>query len=223
MSAPPTGDPIGAATRGESLSAWMAPFLRLHRGQLGVLGGLLFFEVVLGALQPWPLAFVLDYVLTGRPLPGFLAERIGPADVDTRIMLLVVVALIGVALAFANQLVTFKATQVQVQTGQRLVYDLRYRLFQHLQRLRLHHHVTTNTGDAVYRIDVDSYAIDNLVMSGLFPLATSSMALLVMFALMAKIDPQIALLSLLVVPFLFLSLRHYMRTLLARIEGVKEL
>jgi ATP-binding cassette subfamily B protein len=220
-------DPQPTATapraREESLLAWMAPFLRPHRGRLGVLGGLLFLEVVLGALQPWPLAFVLDYVLTGRPLPARFADWIGPVDAQTRIVLLVVVVLIGVGLALANQLVTFRATQVQVQTGQRLVYDLRYKLFQHLQRLGLHHHVTTNTGDAVYRIDVDSYSIENLVMSGIFPLLTSTAALLVMFGLMASIDPSIALLSLGVVPFLFLSLRHYMRTLVHRIEGVKSL
>ena len=206
-----------------SLLRWMAPYLRPYRGRLGLLGGLLFLEVVLGALQPWPLAFVLDYVLTGRPLPDFLAARVGPVDVDTRVLLLIVVALLGVALAFANQLVTFKATQVQVRTGQGLVYDLRYKLFQHLQRLGLHHHVTTNTGDAVYRIDVDSYSIDNLVMSGIFPLLTSTAALVVMFLLMASIDARVALLSLAVVPFLFLSLRHYMRTLVHRIEGVKSL
>jgi ATP-binding cassette subfamily B protein len=212
-----------SAPRGESLFDWMKPYLRPYRGRLGVLGGLLFFEVILGALQPWPLMFVIDYVLTGRPLPDFLAQRIGPVDIDTRIMLLIVVALIGVALAFANQLVSFKAVQVQVQTGQRLVYDLRYKLFQHLQRLGLHHHVTTNTGDAVYRIDVDSYSIENLVMSGIFPLMTSTAALIVMFSLMASIDGSIALLSLAVVPFLFLSLRHYMKTLVHRIENVKSL
>ena len=64
-----------------SLFAWMRPFLRPYRGRLGALGGLLFLEVVLGALQPWPLAFVLDYVLSGRPLPGFLADRIGPGKI----------------------------------------------------------------------------------------------------------------------------------------------
>src|SRR5687768_14948541 len=212
-----------SSARGQSLLAWMAPFLRPHRTALGALGGLLMLEVVLGALQPWPLAFVLDYVLTGRALPAWLADWIGPVDAQTRVILLVVVVLIGVAVAFANQLVSYKATQVQVRTGQRLVYDLRYKLFQHLQRLGLHHHVTTNTGDAVYRIDVDSYSIENLVMSGIFPLMSSTAALIVMFSLMASIDVSIALLSLAVVPFLFLSLRHYMKTLVHRIENVKSL
>ena len=76
-------------------------------------------------------------------------------------------------LQVANQFVSAYGTQVQVDTGQRMVYDLRCRLFEHLQALGLHHHITTNTGDAVYRVDVDAYAIENLVMSGVFPLATS--------------------------------------------------
>jgi ATP-binding cassette subfamily B protein/subfamily B ATP-binding cassette protein MsbA len=83
--------------------------------------------------------------------------------------------------------------------------------------------VTTNTGDAVYRIDADAYSIDNLVMSGLFPLVSSLASLVVMFGFMMKIDLSIALLSLTVVPFLYLSLRHYMRTLAGRIERVKDL
>ena len=76
-------------------------------------------------------------------------------------------------LQVVNQFVSAYGTQVQVDTGQRMVYDLRGRLFEHLQALGLHHHITTSTGDAVYRVDVDAYAIENLVMSGLFPLATS--------------------------------------------------
>ena len=76
-------------------------------------------------------------------------------------------------LQIVNQFVSAYGTQVQVDTGQRMVYDLRYRLFEHLQALGLHHHITTSTGDAVYRVDVDAYSIENLVMSGVFPLATS--------------------------------------------------
>ena len=75
-------------------------------------------------------------------------------------------------LQIVNQLVSAYGTQVQVDTGQRMVYDLRYKLFNHLQALGLHHHITTSTSDAVYRVDIDAYSIENLVMSGIFPLAT---------------------------------------------------
>jgi ATP-binding cassette subfamily B protein/subfamily B ATP-binding cassette protein MsbA len=60
-------------------------------------------------------------------------------------------------------------------------------------------------------------------MSGIFPLATSSLALIVMFGVMLYLNPIIALLSLTVVPFLFLCLRYYTSTLSSREERVKEL
>src|SRR5439155_14619105 len=114
-------------------------------------------------------------------------------------------------------------TQVQVDAGQRMVYDLRGRLFEHLQALGLHHHITTSTGDAVYRIDVDGDSLGNLVMSGMFPVGSSVITLAVMFAILVKLDVTVALLSLTVVPFLYLCLRYYMTTLVSRTERVKEL
>ena len=115
-------------------------------------------------------------------------------------------------------------TQVQVDTGQRMVYDLRGRLFEHLQALGLHHHITTSTGDAVYRVDVDAYAIENLVMSGIFPLATSIVdAGRDVRRSCCRLDVTVALLSLAVVPFLYLCLRYYTSTLVDREERVKEL
>jgi ATP-binding cassette subfamily B protein/subfamily B ATP-binding cassette protein MsbA len=139
------------------------------------------------------------------------------------LVLLVVFVIAGVLLQTANQFVSAYGTQVQVDAGQRMVYDLRYRLFQHLQALGLHHHITTSTGDAVYRVDVDAYAIENLVISGLFPLATSIITLVVMFVVLVKMDVTVALLSLTVVPFLFLCLRYYASTMVDREERVKEL
>jgi ABC-type multidrug transport system fused ATPase/permease subunit len=104
-----------------------------------------------------------------------------------------------------------------------MVYDLRYKLFNHLQALGLHHHITTSTSDAVYRVDIDAYSIENLVMSGVFPLATSVTSLVVMFSILAYKDVTIALLSLAVMPFLYLCLRYYAKTLVNREERVKEL
>ena len=137
--------------------------------------------------------------------------------------ILAILVFAGVVLQLLNQAAAAYGTKVQVETGQRMVYELRSRLFQHLQALGLHHHITTNTGDAVYRIDVDSYSIENLIMSGILPLATSVLTLVVMFVILLRLDLTVALLSLSVVPFLYLCLRYYMDTIVARTERVKEL
>jgi ATP-binding cassette subfamily B protein/subfamily B ATP-binding cassette protein MsbA len=208
----------------QPLLLWTLSFLRPYRARVALLAVLLLSEIVLGALQPWPLKIVIDYVLTPdrRPIPEPFAQWLTAIGGSNLFVLLVIVVVAGVLLQVTNQLVSAYGTQVQVDAGQRMVYDLRYRLLEHLQALGLHHHVTTSTGDAVYRVDVDSYAIENLVMSGLFPLATSVTTLAVMFSVLLTLDVTVALLSLSVVPFLFLCLRYYTSTMVNREERVKE-
>ena len=162
-----------------------------------LLAVLLLLEIVLGALQPWPLKVVIDYVLHGTSVPGTdrgLAR--GDHGRPRRSRCSSSSWSPACCCRSPTSSSSMYGTQVQVDTGQRMVYDLRYRLFEHLQSLGLHHHVTTSTGDAVYRVDVDSYSIENLVMSGIFPLATSVITLVVMFAILAKLDVTVALLSL---------------------------
>jgi ATP-binding cassette subfamily B protein len=222
-----TKDPATASAT-DGLLRWMLQYMRPYRRQVALLSVLLVSEIVLGALQPWPLAIVIDYVLTpaalgGKTFPASLQPLIAAITRNNQLVLLVAVVVIGVVLNLVNQFVSAYGTQVQVDTGQRMVYDLRGKLFAHLTALGLHHHITTSTADAVYRVDVDAYAIENLVMSGLFPLATSTIALAVMFGWLFYMNVTIALLSLTVVPFLYLCLRFYTKTLVNREERVKEL
>ncbi len=220
------------------LLPWALSFLRPYRGRVALLVALLIGETALGLLQPWPLALVIDYVLLGRPL-GDTARAISrtvisaaPSGVGAWIVgiahsrglsILVTIVVAGVVLQLVNQFVSAYGTQVQVDTGQRMVYDLRRRLFDHLTALSLSHHITTSTADAVYRVDVDAYAIENLVMSGIFPLATAVIGLTATFVILLRLNATIALLSLAVVPFLYLCLRFYTSTVSSREERVKEL
>ncbi len=215
------------------LLGWTLSFLRPYRGRVSLLAVLLLTEIGLGALAPWPLAVVIDNVLGGKSFPrgitrwgaidAYLSQAKAALTHNNQFAFLVLVVIAGVVLQVVNQLVSAYGTQVQVDTGQRMVYDLRSRLFQHLTALGLHHHITTSTADAVYRVDVDAYAIENLVMSGIFPLATSIASLTVMFGVLLYMNVTIALWSLAVVPFLYLSLRYYTSTLVTREERVKEL
>ena len=205
-----------------TLLAWTLSFLRPHRRRVVLIVMLLLGEVGLGALQPWPLKAVIDYVLVQYPIPEPLAGWLAALHVGDRFALLVLLVVVGVLVQLAKEIATACSTQLQVDSGQRMVYDLRYRLLQHLQTLGLQHHATLSTGDAVYRVDVDAYAIENLLIGG-FPLVTSVATLIVMFAILLYRDLAVALLSLAVVPFLYLCIRYYMSTLLHREERVKEL
>ena len=105
--------------------------------------------------------------------------------------------------------------------GQRVVHDLRSRLLAHLQALPLRHHLTHRTSDAVYRLDADTYCINDLVTGGALPIALAALHLGVMFAVVLTLDATLALLALAVAPFLYLCLRYHATTLSERAEQVK--
>ena len=205
------------------LVPWTLSFLRPYRWRVAAYAVLSVLEVGLGVLAPWPLKVVVDNVLDGRPLPAAVAAWLTPWLDSDPVRLLALVVLGGVALQMANQAVSAWHTQVMVETGQRMVLDLRRRLFDALQFLPLRHHVATSTSDAVFRVEVDAYCVDNLVMKGIFPLATAGLTLAVMFVVLLRLDVTVALLSLLVVPFHYVALRYYIANLADKAEAVQQL
>jgi ATP-binding cassette subfamily B protein/subfamily B ATP-binding cassette protein MsbA len=203
--------------------AWTLSFLGPYRRQVWAFAALSLAEVCLGVLSPWPLKAVIDNVLGAQALPVWVSSPIAPIVGDSRVRLLLLITVAGLLLQGISQLVSAVHTQVMVDTGQRMVLDLRRRLFSVLQGLPLRHHVHTSTSDAVFRVEVDAYCIDNLVMKGVFPLASSVLTLLVMFTILFRLDPTVALLSLVVVPFHYAALRYYINNLSDRAEQVQQL
>jgi ATP-binding cassette subfamily B protein/subfamily B ATP-binding cassette protein MsbA len=205
------------------LFRWILSYARPYRARLAVLAGLSLIEVGLGALTPWPIAIVVDNVLERHPWPAALGRALPPVSAFNPVVLLGAVILVQLAIELFDQFVSMAHTQVQVDTGQRMVYDLRARLFAHLQALDMRHHTSVSAGDAVYRLDSDAYCLENLVMTGVFPLASAAATLTVMLVILVRLDWRLAALSMGVVPFLYAILRYFMRPLGERAEYVKEL
>ncbi len=206
-----------------SLVAWTLSYLRPHRSRVLIVTALAVVEVGFGALAPWPLKTVVDNVLGGHPLPGPLAAFAQATVGSNTTALLVMVVVAGLLLQLMNEAVMMLHTQLMVATGQRILYDLRSRLLDHLLALGLRHHIVTRTADSVYRLEADAYCINDLAIGGIFPLTTAALKLIVMFAILARLDLALALLSLSVVPFLYASLRYYSTRMIDRAEKVKQL
>ena len=206
-----------------SLAAWTLSYMRPYRVRMAALAVIALVQIALGLLSPWPLKLVVDNVLGGQPLPAVLQGPIAALAGDSRLGVLIVVVAAGLLLQLIGQVVAMTNTQVQVDTGQRMVYSLRERLLTHLQSLSLRHHISTRTADSVYRLEADAYCVHDLVMSGMLPLITAVLTLGAMFFVLLNLHVTLALLSLVVVPFLFVSLRYYSKRMVDRAEHVKQL
>ena len=206
-----------------TLVSWTVSFLRPYRGRALVIAVLTVLEIALAALAPWPLKLIVDTVLGGAPLPGPAAVLLPAGVAASATALLVAIVLAGLLIQLGGEIVRTIHTQLQVQMGQRVVYNLRATLLAHLQALPLRHHLLTRTADSVYRLDADAHCVNDLIIGGLFPLTLAALNLGVMFSVLVYMDLTLALLSLTVAPFLYLCLRYHAGTMTDRAERVKAL
>jgi ABC-type multidrug transport system fused ATPase/permease subunit len=215
--------------RYDSILLWILRYLRAYRGSVAVLASLSVFEVTLRVLSPWPMKAVVDHVIGSAPMPPWLAWSLSPMTAvfgfvpGPRERLLISVVITGLLVQIAHQMVMMVHSRLSVATGHRMVRDLRERLFGHLQALSLAHHARTPTGDALYRLESDACCLEHIVLRGLFPIVFSAMTLVAMFVVLAGIDLQLALVSLAVIPFLYVWLRFYTRRMLPNARRAKEL
>jgi ABC-type multidrug transport system fused ATPase/permease subunit len=162
-------------------------------------------------------------------LPPTVAEVLAPFSAiasivtGTREQLLVSIVACGLAIQLLHQLVMMFHSRLTSGTGHRMVRDLRERVFAHLQALTLSQHGRMPTGDLIYRLEADACCLEHLVMRGLFPIVFSALTLIAMFAVLASIDLQLAVVSLVVIPFLFIWLKVYGRHMRPAAQRAKEL
>jgi ATP-binding cassette subfamily B protein/subfamily B ATP-binding cassette protein MsbA len=161
----------------------------------GVLAG-----VLIDLLTPWPLKLILDAVVAGRPLPAgaaWIASLPGAATKLGMLVWLTAGTIVIFAAGWAN-----KVAQTYIQTGfgNRMMYSLGEALFDHLQRLSLGFHSTQRIGDIVKRITTDTACIRDLILSVLVPAITSTGTLTLMFFIMWRLDPAVAVVAMIAAP-----------------------
>jgi len=202
--------------------AWALRYLRPYRWQLALLLVVTGVEIVSGLLLPWPLKFIVDHVLGAEPMPEWLAGLVGFVG-SQKFALLVAGCAAYLIFHLLSEFISVAHTQMQVGIGQRLVFDLRQEMFAHLQNLSLRFHLSRGTGETIYHLENDAYCVESLTLGGLLPLISSAVTLAAMFFVLVRIDWQVAVMSLVVVPFLLLVNRYYSERIVERSERVKEM
>ncbi|WP_148205688.1 ABC transporter ATP-binding protein [Symbiobacterium thermophilum] len=139
--------------------------------------------------------------LTQVAIDRFVAER-DPAGLD-------LVALAFLATALLNWWSSYGQTYIVSYVGQSIIYDLRDRMFRHLQRLSFRFFDSMATGRIMSRLMSDVDAINQLVSSGLVSLFADSMVLVTIMGTMLWMNWRLALVSFITIPTLLLVLRLF--------------
>lgn len=187
---------------------------------LAAITALSLLSLPLTLLYPLPLKIAVDNVLGQAPLPAFI-RWILPAHPQGAALTVAIFLLLGIALVVNLQ--GLASWYLQTYTGEKLVWDFRADLLNHVQRLPLAFHDSYGANDSVYRIQHDAPAIQYVTVQGIIPLTTALFMLAGMIYVTARIDPTLAAVALVVTPALFFLSLACSRLVRLRSKKIKEL
>lgn len=179
--------------------------------------------LLIGALKfaiPLLLPLFLKYVLDGILLP--------PIPVEDKIQqLLTVIGIAFVVFVIVRYPIEYYRQYFAQLTTSRILFDLRNRLYAHLQRLSLRFYQNRKSGEIISRIMNDVEQTKSIVETGMMNIWLDMFTLTIALVIMANMDPLLTLTAVLVLPFygyavkkLYKRLRGYSR---ARSQAVAEM
>lgn len=196
------------------------PYLAPYRRSLVWLLVLTVLAAALGLAEPWPLAVILNEVLHDTQPTGVVRTVFGP-DPTTWVVLVSMILARFLIIVVGNGFTVWNHF-LGARMEQNMVLDLRSDLFAHVQRLSLTFHDRRKSGALMSQINLQAASVGNVVMV-IPPLLEAGLTLIGMFVISLLIDWEIALVAMIVLPFLFWSFNAYGRRIVPRLQRVQKL
>ncbi|MGI8435664.1 MAG: ABC transporter ATP-binding protein [Chthoniobacterales bacterium] len=196
--------------------------LRYYRPFLGrtLLGlALSLCGIGLNLLKPWPFKLIVDHVI---PATRGNLDRAGFLDGLDRHTALLVLCLALVALQVLWGLTNMASNFLFVKIGLQALLRLRTDLYAYLQSLSLKYHDARRSSDSSFRVAYDSQAIQTIYNQGFTNIFASSLTLIGTFFIMLRLDWQLTLLSLLVVPLVVGAIYFFAKRIRAQSTTIHE-
>jgi ATP-binding cassette subfamily B protein len=161
---------------------------------------------LLSLVSPLIMRFTLDNVIYGRSmeLPAFLDRIVvGFGGIDGLRRNLWICGLALLAITIVNGVFQFVKGRWSAAASESIAKQLRDDLYDHIQRLPYDSHVKAETGDLIQRCTSDVETVRRFLSVQLVELGRAIIMLVAAIFIMIKIDKQMTLASVLVVPIIF--------------------
>jgi ABC-type multidrug transport system fused ATPase/permease subunit len=158
-------------------------------------------KILVALLLPWPLKLILDYVILQKPLPEkvvMLSRWFGEGQ-----WLLPALVLAFILLRIIHSLVTYLHKVGLLSAAERIVTDIRERIFAHLQRLSLSFHESARSGSLVYRLTEDINDVKTVLVQLPDSVAHRLLMIFTHGGLMLAIEWRLAVVAFSVIPILY--------------------
>lgn len=124
------------------------------------------------------------------------------SDASSRLTLLAAVCLVGTGIAIMRAVLSFAHTFLANSIAQKVVLDLRRRLYAHMQLMTPSFFEQERTGQLLARVVNDVAALQSLVTIGIEDLVSTPILIVGSLALMVVISPTLTLIALILLPII---------------------
>jgi ATP-binding cassette, subfamily B, bacterial len=170
----------------------------------------------LNLLKPWPFKIIVDQILpragagSGPSSPlilhaGHRSITLGTSLVINVLILCLALIVIQILWGILNWITNY----LFVKIGLHALLKLRTDLYSYLQSLSLRYHDARRSSDSSFRVAYDSQSIQTIYNKGFTNIFASVITLVGTFAIMIRIDWQLTLLSLGIVPLLVAAIYFF--------------
>ena len=162
------------------------------------------FLLILAAIAVSSLLGLYPSVLTGRIVDA-LANREG-------IGILVRLILLSLGVTLAGSLIGVGQNYLNSWIAQHITFDMRNKMYAHLQKMSQRFFTTNNQGDIVTRMTSDISGVQSVITSTFTSILSNSITLIAALAVMYQRNWMLATLGVLVIPLFVIPSRHAGKT-----------
>jgi subfamily B ATP-binding cassette protein MsbA len=215
----PKPKPTGPLPRRETLL--VSRVLKAHWKALTIAFVAVVGETVADVLEPWPITIIVDNILQGKHLSGWLGRAVVPLFGSNASALLYFALSSVIAIAVIGGVSGYVEKYLTTSVSQWVAHDLRLVLYQRIQRLSLAEHGKSRAGDLITRVTKDIDAVQDFIDTALLGIAVSLLTLVGMVAVMFYVNWRFTLIGLSVAPVLFTFVFFYSRKIKDASRNVK--
>lgn len=179
----------------------------------------------LSLLKPWPFGVIVDEVLPGGRHSGHVqgwlaAHRAAPPGGGGALLLGLCATLVLITLGAG--LLGLASNYIFVNVGLRALLKLRTDLFATLQALPLKFHDSRRSSDSSFRVAYDSQSVQTIFNKGFTNIVGSGITLVGILVIMGRMDGELTLISVAIVPAVLWAIRHYSARIREQSTSIQE-
>lgn len=180
---------------------WLSKYYRIARPSIVIVVGLNLVDTAISLLKPWPVKIMADSVFGTQPAWGPLA----PYTHTTT--LLAITSAMTISLFIVGKIFGVFRDYFILKIGFGLNRSIKEESFRHILHLPLFHQERLAKGDYVYRQNVVTDSLSELVLGTTSVIIQSILVIFGVFLIMLKINPQLTVVSIILLPLLFVTIK----------------